>query len=599
MAGQIPKVFIDQLISRVDIVEIIDRLLPLTQKGSEYVACCPFHDEKTASFTVSPSKQFYHCFGCGAHGTAIGFLMDYANLDFIEAVEDLAKNAGLVIPRNSSSAASTESRDNSGPLLEVVTKAKAWFQKQLNEQHPDGQQAMAYLQSRGLDAQTITAFGIGFAPDSWSSLTDTMGKTVAEKNLLIEAGLIKNKTIINAPNQQKNRFYDVFRNRVIFPIEDHRGRVIGFGGRVLDDSTPKYLNSPQTALFHKGKELYGLHRARRPIAKHRRSIVVEGYMDVVSLVQYGVDNAVATLGTATTQSHLQRLFRLAPEIVFCFDGDNAGREAAWKALQIALPELHDGRQASFLFLGDGEDPDTAVRSEGGGGFIKRLESVIPLPDFLFKHLIDEVDMSRMDGKARLVSLARPLISQIPGEVLKSMMYARLSSLGGITIQPDRSTPPVAPPAGKQSSQLPADGQISLVCQAISLLLQNPSLAKCVDNYGDLAESAIPGSDSLSRILDMCVSEPEQTTARILETFRETSMHDHSMYDYMACLAIRPSHVDAEILEKQFRDIISKLLKQFSDQRPQVLIDKSKYQPLTSHEKAELKKLLNKKLASQP
>ena len=398
MAGRIPRDFIDQLLMRVDVVEVIDRRVPLTRKGTEYKACCPFHEEKTPSFTVSQIKQFYHCFGCGANGTAIGFLMEYANLGFVEAVEELAEGAGLQVPvedarqsgRYPGKSGGKSGEESPALLVEIVAEANRWFQQQLRG--PQAKQAIAYLKGRGLDGRIAADFGIGYAPDGWDNLATALGNSEIRRRQLLKAGLVAKRDDRRAAVKSANRanehsnehsndqsndhsngmpdaqsnpesnpelnLYDRFRNRVIFPIEDHRGRVVAFGGRILGEGEPKYLNSPETPLFHKGAELYGLHRARRAIGQAGHSIVVEGYMDVVSLAQFGVDNSVATLGTATTRTHVQRLFRLAPEIVFCFDGDRAGRAAAWKAMQIALPEMRDGRQVGFLFLPEGEDPDS-------------------------------------------------------------------------------------------------------------------------------------------------------------------------------------------------------------------------------------------------
>ncbi|MEK6771534.1 MAG: DNA primase, partial [Pseudomonadota bacterium] len=351
MAGRIPREFIDELLNRVDIVEVIDARVPLKKAGKDYKACCPFHDEKTPSFTVSQTKQFYHCFGCGKNGSAIGFLMDYENLSFPEAVTDLAQRVGLTVPTEASGTAAPDS--GSHALLDLLNEAGRFYRNQLRS-HPSAGKAIDYLKGRGLSGEITQSFGIGYAPEGWDNLTKVLGKDDPTRDQLVAAGL--------AAKKEGGGYYDRFRNRVIFPIHDHRGRIVGFGGRVMDPKDePKYLNSPETALFHKGRELYGLFRARDAIKKSGRVLVVEGYMDVVALAQHGIDYAVATLGTAATRDHLDRLYRHAPEVVFCFDGDRAGREAAWRALETTLPLLHEGRQASFLFLPEGEDPDTLVR----------------------------------------------------------------------------------------------------------------------------------------------------------------------------------------------------------------------------------------------
>ena len=591
MSGKIPSDFIDQLIARVDIVDIIDRRLPLTRKGKEFQACCPFHEEKTPSFTVSPTKQFYHCFGCGAHGTVIGFLMDYANLGFVEAVEELADGAGLPIPQGKAGTVAVAG-EGVYDLLETVAQANRWFQQQLRT-HADASQAVAYLQERGLDGKIAADFGIGFAPDSWNDLAQALATTVPARQKLLKSGLITAKD--PTPNQKQGdttlNCYDRFRKRIIFPIEDHRGKVVAFGGRILGAGEPKYLNSPETSFFHKGAELYGLHRARRAIGKANKSVVVEGYMDVISLAQFGVDNAVATLGTATTRIHLQRLFRLAPEVVFCFDGDRAGRQAAWKALQVSLPEMQDGRQIGFLFLPDGEDPDTIVRAEGATAFGERVQQATPLPDFLFEHLSAEVDMNRLDGKARLVNLTNPLLFELPDGAFKAMMFARLSSLSGLT-----GTQLGKQQTAKMNSRLSRKhkpttaGQISPLASAISLLLQNPQLALVIDNFSALQQIQIKGSEVLVKMLELIQNQPEQTTARLLELFRNSIYHG-----YLENLAIRPTFINDDALETQFRDTILKILETQQEQDREATIEKyrqTNINELKADEKTALIALLN-------
>ena len=594
MAGKIPSSFIDDLMQRVDIVDVIDQRVPLTRKGKEYMACCPFHEEKTPSFTVSPSKQFYHCFGCGAHGTAIGFLMDYANLGFVEAVEELADGVGLAVPQQSGPSAPTPAGEGTGDLLKMVESANKWFQTQLRN-HAHASEAVDYLKKRGLDGKTAADFAIGFAPDSWSDLADALGSTSQAQTQLVKAGLINKK---EAGRGDQPRYYDRFRGRIIFPIEDHRGRVVGFGGRILGDGEPKYLNSPETPLFHKGSELYGLHRARRAIAAANKSIVVEGYMDVVSLAQFEIDHSVATLGTATTRTHLQRLFRLAPEVVFCFDGDRAGRTAAWKAMQVSLAELQDGRQIGFLFLAEGEDPDTTVRQEGKEAFLQRVDEAVSLPDFLFDSLVAEVDMKRMDGKARLVSLAKPLLSQLPKGVLREMMYSRLSSLSGLshnqlesnqqTSEPNRFNRRTRAHNHLKQNNL-KQGQLSPLAFATSLLLQNPNLGATIEQIEPIKQLTIRGSETLVKMAEMCAKSPDLTTARVLEAFRDSPHHG-----YLEKLAMRQNYVDQQVLEKQFSDTLDYLLGQQGDQRVQALLEKARQNRLEGDEKQELNILLKGK-----
>ena len=374
MAGRIPQAFIDDLISRVDIVEVIDQYVPLKKGGRDFKACCPFHNEKTPSFTVSQAKQFYHCFGCQAHGTAIGFLIDYAHMDFVEAVEALAQRVGVEIPREASA---EHSRDRLAPQYELMEAANRHFRGALRR-HPQAQPAVDYLKGRGLSGEIAAEFQLGFAPPGWENIIDALGRGAEAKQQLVEVGL--------AIERPDGSLYDRFRNRIIFPIIDRRGRTVGYGGRVLGDDTPKYLNSPETALFHKGRELYGLYHARAAGRAPVQILVVEGYMDVVALAQHGVRNAVATLGTAVTTEHLELLFRVCPDIVYCFDGDEAGRRAAWRGLETTLPLMREGRQALFMFLPDGEDPDSLVRSEGKETFLARAASATSLGTYLFEQL---------------------------------------------------------------------------------------------------------------------------------------------------------------------------------------------------------------------
>lgn len=590
MPRPVPPEFIDELLSRTDIVDVIGKVVPLQKKGRDYMACCPFHDEKTPSFSVSLEKQFFHCFGCGEHGSAIGFLMKYHNLGFIEAIQDLADRAGLEIPHSAKSNDFTTTPDHANQLLEMVRKANSWFQQQLKS-NQNRNIALNYLESRGLNEQMISEFGIGFAPDNWNGLSDHLGKTPTILELLTEAGLITRKE--NDTDQV--RHFDRFRGRIMFPIEDYRGRIVGFGGRDLTDRGPKYLNSPETPLFHKGRELYGMHRARRAIGAQNRSIVVEGYMDVVSLVQFGIDNVVAALGTATTPFHVQRLFRLAPDIVFCFDGDQAGRDAAWKALKTTLSELKDGRQAGFLFLDEGEDPDTTVRSVGAEGFLNLVDSAIPLPDFLFENLTSDIDLNRMEGQAKLANLAKPLLAEIPGTTLKSLMFEHLSTLCGVKIHPDGSEESPIPATSKtgrtQRFENNLDGQLPLAGQAISLLLLYPELAFESPNYSALDELQMDHVDILLELLNACRRDKDQTTARLLERFRDSP----DKYSYLERLALRKNNIAKEVLVNHFGDIIQKLLDCLRRQQYQALIEKSRQRPLKQHEKEELLSLQREKL----
>src|SRR5216683_969146 len=384
----IPNEFIQTLLSRVDVVAVVDRYVPLKKAGTNFVACCPFHSEKTPSFTVSPTKQFYHCFGCGGHGTAISFLMEFGGKPFPDAVEELARDAGLEVPRTHVPPAEG-GRDEALDLSGVLLQAAKFYRLQLKE----SERAIAYLKGRGLSGPVAARFGIGYAPDDWQPLAGSFPDY--HSKVLEAAGLVI------AGDAGKR--YDRFRDRIMFPIHDGSGRVIGFGGRVLDKGEPKYLNSPETPLFEKGRELYGLYQAQKAIRTAQQVLVVEGYMDVVALAQHGVEYAVATLGTSTTPIHAQKLFRIADSVVFCFDGDEAGRRAAWRALENTLPILADGKQARFLFLPDGEDPDDAVRRRGKAAFEAMVESAVPLSDFLLAELARRSPPSSAEGRAGLVA----------------------------------------------------------------------------------------------------------------------------------------------------------------------------------------------------
>jgi len=541
MAGLIPDSFIEELLGRVDIVEIIERRVPLKKAGREFQARCPFHDEKTPSFTVSPQKQFYHCFGCGAHGSAIGFLMNYEGLEFVDAVEELARFAGLEVPRE----ASSRPRPSAG-LFDVLEAASTFYQQQLKE-NPE---AVAYLKQRGLSGEIARDFGIGYAPSGWDTLIKQAGGDEKRLEALRKVGLT---------SRGKSGEYDKFRNRIMFPIHDRRGRVIAFGGRALGDDGPKYLNSPETELFHKGRELYGLYLARRSQAKLERIIVVEGYMDVVALAQFGFRNCVATLGTATTGDHAELLFRAADEVVFCFDGDRAGRQAAWRALENTLPRLRDGRSARFLFLPEGEDPDSMVRNEGEDAFRARLEAAQPLSDYFFEHFTAEVDMGALDGRARLVALARPVLSTLPEGVFRDMMFERLEGLAQHRLDGRGKAAPARraarPVAGK-----PALNRTPMRV-AMAHLVQNPSLAASAADLGAFEGCDIAGFEIWRELVDFCAESPNMTTAQLLELW-----HDHPAQSHLDKLATWQLSGDEDQLAGEFRDAVTRLELQWTESR---------------------------------
>lgn len=425
MAGRIPQSFIDDLLARVNVLDIVEARVKLKRTGKNYSGLCPFHKEKSPSFTVNNEKQFYYCFGCGAGGNSLGFLMEHDRLSFPEAVEELAKLAGVEMPKTEGPV-DHQREQRIKDIYSLLEEASEYYQQQLRK-HPSKDIAVNYLKNRGLSGQFAARFGIGYAPPGWDNLLKKLARDEATKLRLEQAGMLINK-------EDSDRYYDRFRERIMFPIRDMRGRVIAFGGRVLGDEKPKYLNSPETDTFHKSRELYGLYEARKYNQNLERLIIVEGYMDVVGLAQYGIGYAVATLGTATTAQHLERLLKMVPEVIFCFDGDEAGRKAAKRALDTTMPVITDGKQARFLFLPEGEDPDSLVRQEGCEAFEQRLNESLPLSDFFFKTLEEGADMSSLDGRARFSNQALPLIDQMQPGILKQMMQEKISELTGLSLE---------------------------------------------------------------------------------------------------------------------------------------------------------------------
>ena len=498
---------------RADIVEVIGSRLQLKKAGREYKACCPFHGEKTPSFTVSPDKGFYHCFGCGAHGTALGFLMDHDRLEFVAAVEELAALYGLDVPREESTTGQQGQPAPLASLLTTLSEAAEFYQQALKDHPP----AIEYLRSRGLDGETAKLFRIGYAPAAWDSLLRRLGAGDAGREQLLAAGLI-------VPRDGGGH-YDRFRDRIMFPIRDSRGRIIGFGGRIIASGEPKYMNSPETAAFHKGQELYGLYEAKQAERRLARLLVVEGYMDVVSLARHGIHNAVATLGTATTPEHIRRLFRLVPEVVFCFDGDRAGRAAAWRALQTVLPELRDGRQVSFLFLPDGEDPDTLVAKEGAEGFARRLAGAMPLSRYLLEELTRQAGSDSIDARARLAELARPLLRQLPTGVYRELITQELAEQVGLRLERlmallGEADEPQPERTRTQRSRPAMAARPSLIRQAISLMLHYPAVATETEVPAGLAQVEQRGMPLLIELLELARRHPDLTPGAVVERFRD-------------------------------------------------------------------------------
>ena len=574
--ARIPDAFIDDLLARTDIVEVIQARVPLKRQGKEYASRCPFHDERSASFTVSPTKQFYHCFGCGAHGTAISFLMNYDRLEFLDAVDELARRVGMEIPRDTQQRnANPETRD----LYGAMEAASTFFRDQL----ANSGKARAYVEKRGIAKDIVERYAIGYAPDGFSVLRDALGTDPRRMQLLERGGLFS--------KNDKGHVYDKFRDRLMFPIHDRRGRTIAFGGRVIDpEDSPKYLNSPETALFHKGRELYGLWQAKQANSKLDCLIVVEGYMDVVALAQYGVSQAVATLGTATTPDHAELLFRNAPDVYFCFDGDRAGRSAAWKALESVLPRMKDGRQAFFLFLPDGEDPDSLVRAEGVDGFDARLRDATPLSEFFYASLSSDVNLSSLDGKARLAERCKPLLAQIPDGAFGDLMQQRLTELTGVGAR--SSAPQTHVPAQRaRNAQQPGAQKPSLVRSAITHLLHRPSLASDLQPPYRFAALRQPGIELLSELVLLVRERPEISTGALLEHFGERE--EAGSLQKLAALNL-PGEEDA--LRAEFIDAITQLERQVLQQRLDELQQQQRDGGLTDADKQELRELLQARLA---
>lgn len=523
MSGLIPQHFIDDLIARADIIEVIGKRVQLKKAGREFKANCPFHDEKTPSFTVSPAKGFYHCFGCGAHGTALGFLMEYDHMSFVEAVESLASSMGIEVPRDESQRPAHRYDE----LFELLAKVERYYQANLR----NNDAAKDYLKARGIDGATAKRFGIGYASAGWSTVLDKFGKSNEIIERLLAVGLVIRKD--NASH------YDRFRDRIMFPIRDARGRCIGFGGRVIGDQEPKYLNSPETVLFHKGRELYGLYEARQAIRNIEMLVVVEGYMDVVGLARHGIEFAVATLGTATSDDHLTRLFRLTEEVIFCFDGDSAGRAAAWRALEATLPQIREGRQIRFVFLPEGQDPDSFIRDNGAKAFEGALAEGVPLSDFLVRELALKVDMDSVDGRARLAELAKPLVQRIPQGVYRELLTERLAGAVGLsasklhalfskdqeTGRGQRYARGIAGIRSARSQRQSGVSKPSVVRRAITLLLNNPEAGQALD-VEKLAGVTRPGTDLLRELIETVQADPKLTTAGILERWRNREEGRH-------------------------------------------------------------------------
>ncbi len=638
MAGLIPQSFIDDLLNRSDIVEVVGSRIQLKKTGKNYSALCPFHKEKTPSFSVSPDKQFYYCFGCGAGGNALGFVMDHDQLDFPQAVEELAKRAGMEVPREDSGRKHKPRQPVDSPLYPLLAAAADYYRQALKS-HPTRKAAVEYLKGRGLSGVIARDFGLGFAPPGWDNLMKHLGGDALQQKALIDAGLL----IENAENGKR---YDRFRDRVMFPIRDSRGRVIAFGGRVLGDDKPKYLNSPETPVFHKGQELYGLYEARQANRDLDEIMVVEGYMDVIALAQQGLRNAVATLGTATSEEHLKRLFRIVPSVLFCFDGDAAGRKAAWRALEATLPNLQDGCRARFLFLPDGEDPDTLVRAEGTDAFRARIQQHSqPLADYFFQQLSEEADPRSLEGKAHLATLAAPLIEKIPGNNLRALMRQRLAEITGLNGEalqhmaaapvsapsstptyddytyydaspaygePDHFEPPEPvqpqPRNGKPGKKewkkdwkkngqgpdlMPRGPRTPATVEPPALttlrtLLHHPELAQKVEDVSHFAAEDDTYAQLLVALLGTLQKNPKLRSLQLIARW-----HGTDQGRLLRALAEKEWLISADNLEQQFFDTINSLAARQRERRLESLLRKARQGELSAEEKDQLRNLLSR------
>ena len=559
MAGRIPQHFIDDLLARVDIVDVISSRLQMKRAGTNFKACCPFHGEKTPSFTVSQTKQFYHCFGCGANGSAISFLMEFDGMHFVDAIETLAEIAGVDVPReqslNNKLPGNAGPQTDNRPLYKLLEKVAAHYVDDLK----GDDRAITYLKNRGISGETAKRFKVGYAKGGYDNLDQAFK---SQEKALETTGML-------ARNDRGN-IYARFRDRIMFPIRDRRGRTIAFGGRVLDQQEPKYLNSPETPLFHKSRELYGLFEGRRDAQDAGFALVVEGYMDVVALAEVGIGNAFATLGTAPNQSHCETLLRIVPGIVFCFDGDRAGRAAAWRAAQAALPCLRDGRDAHFLFLPDGEDPDSIVKSGGAEGLMKLLEDKMPIVDYLFEHLSEDINVAEVGGKAALAEKMKPQLASMPEGVYRDLSFQKLEQIVGfpVAFKTSDATSGAHSPAvtaqttrekytkGTNKSKNPA--RLSLMRRTVVLLLNYPFVA-CLYNPNDHHINAeLNGAPLLLSLLKICLEKQNMATGALLEHFRET---EHAaILERLVIMEYMPdgSILENEQAEEEFRQCLQQL-----------------------------------------
>jgi DNA primase len=585
MAGLIPKQFIDDLLARTDIVDIVDSRVPLKKAGKNYQACCPFHTEKSPSFTVSQDKQFYHCFGCGEHGNAISFIMEYERLDFVDAIEELASFHNLDVPHEEDNLSASQKKQQLQAYhqkqddYELMAKISRFYQQQLKVAE-DKQVAIDYLKGRGLSGEIAKQFGIGYISDQWDGMMKVFAKDKITSQQLVDLGM--------AIAGDKDRPYDRFRGRIMFPIHDKRGRVIGFGGRILGQGNPKYLNSPETRIYHKGNELYGLYEAKQANKNLTRLVVVEGYMDVVALAQHGINYAVASLGTSTTEEQCQTLFRTVNEVICCYDGDKAGRDAAWRAMNNALPLIRDNISLKFVFLPDGEDPDSMVRTHGQEAFEALLDNAKPLSKFLFENLMANVDVNHLEGKAALISSFQPYLAKLPESTLKDAILNELANNFGTGTEKQlaKLNQKTKQQSNKNIATKPKKQKVTPVRLAIALLLERPKLALEVEGLDGLRAVQVPGMNLLISLIDLCQNNPNYTSAQIIEKYR-----GQPEAEQLAKLLCWQHFISEDSAQAVFLDSLEKILTSFLEQRTEQLLQKARTGNINSAEKQELQVLL--------
>jgi len=584
MAGMIPRQFIDDLLARADIVELIDSRVPLKKAGKNYQACCPFHTEKSPSFSVSQDKQFYHCFGCGEHGNAISFLMEFDRLEFPDAIEELASHYSMTVPREDNNQTPAQQKQQQQVYAQkqddyaLMEQISRFYQQQLRVAS-DKDTAVNYLKGRGLSGEIVKRFGIGYISDAWDGMMNVFAKSNVITKQLVDLGM--------AIQGDKNKPYDRFRGRIQFPIRDKRGRVIGFGGRVLADATPKYLNSPETRIYHKGHELYGLYEAKVANKQLQRLVVVEGYMDVVALAQHGVNYAVASLGTATTPEQLQTLFRTVKEVICCYDGDRAGRDAAWRAMDNALPLIQDGYSLRFVFLPDGEDPDSLIRLKGQQAFETIIDNATPLSDFLFEHLLVQYDMTTAEGKSAAINAFKPYLEKLPESHLKYAIVTKLANHFGSGNEQQLVKLNKAFASAATNKPIKKQTKITPVRLAIALLIEHPHIVNALPDISILTHLNIPGIPLLNQLLVLCKQNPNINSAQLIENYR--GQEEGKQLTKLMCLQ---HHIEPENAESTFLDVIERFLNVFIEQRTEELLSKEQITGLTKTEKKELHSLLS-------